>query len=38
MKLPHLWKNELPVDMVAQLDVHWAIRGETLGRNFIIFG
>ena len=32
--LPHLRESELPVDGVAQLDVHWAIRGEGARKKF----
>ena len=32
--LPHLQESELPVDGVAQLDVHWAIRGEDARKKF----
>ena len=32
--LPHLRKSELLVDGVAQMDVHWAIRGENARKKF----
>jgi hypothetical protein len=32
--LPHLRESELPIDGVAQLDVHWAIRGEGARKKF----
>ena len=31
---PHLRKSELPADGVAQMDVHWAIRGEGAAKKF----
>ena len=36
--LPHLRESELPADRVAQMDVHWAIRGEGVRKNSIVFG
>ena len=35
--LPHPQESALPVDGVAQIDVHWTIRGEYFRRNFIVF-
>ena len=40
MKHPMVYrthKKVLPVDGVAQIDVHWTIRGEYFRRNFIVF-
>ena len=31
---PHLRKNEFLVDEVAEMDVHWAIRGKNARKKF----
>jgi hypothetical protein len=31
---PHLRESELPADGIAQMDVHWAIRGEGARKKF----
>ena len=35
--LPHLHESELPADGIAQMDVHWVIRGEGARKKFYYF-
>ena len=32
--LPHLRESELPADGIAQMSVHWVIRGECARKKF----